>query len=59
MTPLATPSNCSNPYARKDSAPSGIRALADELRRMHLLRTSVGKGSRLAWLQNGPLAGNN
>jgi hypothetical protein len=44
MTPLATLSNCSNPYARKDSAPSGIPALADELRRISLPRTRVSWG---------------
>src|SRR5215208_7514311 len=46
MTPLATPSNCSNPYARKGSAPSGIPASADELRRNHLLRRWVKRGKK-------------
>jgi hypothetical protein len=48
MTQLATPSNCSRPYARKDSTPSGILAPANELLRKSLLRTWVYKGKKKA-----------
>jgi hypothetical protein len=43
MTPLATLSNCSNPYAHEDSTPSGIPALADELLRIPLPRTPANR----------------
>jgi hypothetical protein len=46
MTLLATPSNCSNPDAHEDSAPSGIHALAGEFRRILLPRTPVNKDKK-------------
>src|SRR5215218_681322 len=46
MTPLATLSNCSNPYAHEDLTASDIPALADELRRILLPRSWVNRALR-------------
>jgi hypothetical protein len=56
MTPQATPSNCSNPYAHEDSALSDILTPADELRITYLLYSGVkiALAAPFSWSRGGP-----